>query len=1409
MRSTLAKVEKRYEGLTQLEKVHEKIILAYVGRVIAELKPLIERNDSENESLLNGLDAFLKRNARLVTNNMLSYTSRTLPEINALIYTIAVYVYEAEKNKRHLLNIVLPELKGLYPLAPLQQKYPELGSDAIHSVEDLQHIMNMHVLGDGGHYLLPVRLVLNEEDEWHNPYYDLFLSENMPELAWVSETEKKRLLNHSAKVQTLQYAREKKNRIENDPASFLGHLNAFIRSLKASSVDGVGIEDRAADSSFKEIYDFFVYYDALQDEKDKIPNEIQGEIERIRFYAGSKESFLIEQLDGKEVVSPSIESCLQTRYNYLERIKRSHEKLLLTIACDEEFKKEQLEAAREELEAYKSDFINEYESNQYIGRESLGFNLALLKELNIKLTFKDFQDVVALKDFSVTEIAEVLSSEESRAEIFAAIGTIENCLILSIELSLQKLEVLLSGISGYFPFQEEDVTHWSYVENRIFLEELSSFLMPLDENRARLVIQIFSNKLSSFVTRGYTFSHLCKVQPSYVIKIFYELLKHSLCDSIGDSDDISYILSVLAPAEIMDFCKLLDASPDLTERKRYDVSGYAELFEALSPEQIIAYLNVASKDFIDIVLADNNVLEQFLSSFLLDENASNDEVELEMESKEKIAAAYDSLKNTLTHEQALYFLQFLSSEGIHDFYLALKEKGLMEVMRTRDMFCLLYAPLSEEDKTDCYKIIGNTLPTLIKTSLDFKLIMQVLDKEKIKQQTSLLGYEAMKALIESASLFHDIVPPLDQGAQWPFIKRILTDSPFLIQTTSDYLHVLELIPEEKLDALMVIITEKIETLRPMPDNSISEVTRPKFFNRSKPFVLKALPILLEKEVLNFPEIALQYYFQEYGKTNLFLNPKVKKAYEERLYNLDALASFMWGMHLHERKSFIRTFHSFLVGRLKKSADLSDFILKLPMMSAYWGRYNDKARINISVFINELKPVVNAVIRSIDDLIMLLLNLEKDYSLLKTVFDVCIDSVEGLPINIRQFERLSKLTPYPHQYDVLRMFGGAAISQVESTEDFDRLFQSINLTHCDFKLSHQIQSSLFENLKEDIGEIINSPRLVNQFLQLFDTLSVKSVLKKLSPNVLEINSWQPLFTLLQGLLTSQIKDVMASIKTVDLDKSGFQLDAFLESYHLCHDINTQTLLLQYYAETITSLFDSHESIINAVKRLEHDTFLGDDTLTPLLLLLKKEGLIDRDFMLDLLAFLSQKDISPNLRNMMRHILVTNFNDESLDVLMLGRDATEYDKELLEACFNKVWRKVFRTVGPSHYEFHHHAVSQYEVYYTLSRMVDRLIEGNNLYLAIDILKAFKAIFDRHDSVTDYELSKQSEKALREDLINALHTPDSPLYKALNTHASTIPITLWGPDGRFGFFSRETNTLRKVRDASEGKEYVRRAW
>ncbi len=248
--------------------LREKTVMIYKKTKSAQLNALLTENETNESDLISALESHLTENWSLIQGTSLCYTALPNDEMTQLLVDIAQHIAdekkrftpEADETARTPIHLLMPTIA----LESAREGFPNLGPDV-----DILQVLQTHVLGNGGLYLLPVRLVTEltlEADatkKINNPYYDLF--KGHPEnAAYVDQEESSRLMEHSPLTQAVFDTQAAYEFIASDTHDLLGQLRLLCRKLGMnSSHGGIGQAGDAAAGAYPAIIHFMEYYNKI------------------------------------------------------------------------------------------------------------------------------------------------------------------------------------------------------------------------------------------------------------------------------------------------------------------------------------------------------------------------------------------------------------------------------------------------------------------------------------------------------------------------------------------------------------------------------------------------------------------------------------------------------------------------------------------------------------------------------------------------------------------------------------------------------------------------------------------------------------------------------------------------------------------------------------------------------------------------------------------------------------------------------------------------------------------------------------------------------------------------------------------------------------------------------------------
>ena len=263
----------------------ERVIAAHHKLLLQSLRDALN-----TDAPLDRLKTLLSDNWALAHNNILSYTAHPTHLVTELLCDIATWVAEEENKK-----------PGAQPILPIQILMPTLCLDSMLPAKipsltspdlDLKKIVQTHIVGREGKYLIPITVLTLCEHDTHlskvlNYYYDALEDEKTGdpvhpvEMMHLNPDELRRLEDHSADARAWFDIKRQYEHAAKDPGHLLSHLNELTRLMSYNSAHGgIGSQEIAGDGGMTAISDFFVYYDQqlTEEQRQSVPESIQKEL---------------------------------------------------------------------------------------------------------------------------------------------------------------------------------------------------------------------------------------------------------------------------------------------------------------------------------------------------------------------------------------------------------------------------------------------------------------------------------------------------------------------------------------------------------------------------------------------------------------------------------------------------------------------------------------------------------------------------------------------------------------------------------------------------------------------------------------------------------------------------------------------------------------------------------------------------------------------------------------------------------------------------------------------------------------------------------------------------------------------------------------------------------------------------
>ncbi|WP_019216997.1 hypothetical protein [Legionella tunisiensis] len=277
---------------------------------------------------IRALKSFLADNWEMVNGTALCYTAHPDSDLTFILSAIAKLVWDNkavwmnEGESWCVLKLLMPTLStdsldgtGSYP--------------SLHEVNDVLQVLNTHILGREGKYLIPVKK-LNElagtsTTGWVNPYYDYKC--HSEEMVSISAEEYQRLIRHSDYTEALFNAHNQYEISLNEQGSLLTHLRQLSRLLYFNSKHGAGNEANAGEGAYDAIIHFNEYFSKLDKvSKGQIPAQVMVQINILLDLASNA----TQNIEG--------DICIANRRKKLEEAMHPVEQILMGIGLSSEDK---------------------------------------------------------------------------------------------------------------------------------------------------------------------------------------------------------------------------------------------------------------------------------------------------------------------------------------------------------------------------------------------------------------------------------------------------------------------------------------------------------------------------------------------------------------------------------------------------------------------------------------------------------------------------------------------------------------------------------------------------------------------------------------------------------------------------------------------------------------------------------------------------------------------------------------------------------------------------------------------------------------------------------------------------------------------------------------------------------------
>ena len=519
---------------------------AYNTKVLSELNTIVE-NTTDPAGLVLSLQAFLAENWTMINGTGLGYTAQPDSPVTDLLCDIASFV--AQERHTNILNVLMPTVC----VESIDRRYPNLEpKDEI----AIKAILRTHILGQQGNYLIPVKYLTDYDIQSGfksivNPYYDIFT--HNPSMVALPPEEVNRLVEHSRFTREVYDAQQAFESCANDQETLLGQLRLLVSHLNYNSVNGVGTETAAGTASATAIFNFMAYYDSLGDALKQVPQEVKTQIQIIKDYSSDRSK------------NTTISSCMALRRSALVSSMSAHLDILAVIRPSDETRQSLVVEARTRLVTARTQLL------QSLGQGNSGFDKAaiphrLVEQLNVRVVFDNYRDLEVFKFLSSEEIEAFCSNDNYKRSIVYAIYSLENLVLLSHQLSPERLAVLLRGL--------EPLLREGYLGN---WKDFASALMTLDKERRDVYWEQYKHYLKEALSSCNYWEH----QLDFRINNEVYHLDLSLFSGVPTGyDSVSLVFSLLAEPQQSE---LYESTKHLWRQKLSSVSELADMIKYFKP----------------------------------------------------------------------------------------------------------------------------------------------------------------------------------------------------------------------------------------------------------------------------------------------------------------------------------------------------------------------------------------------------------------------------------------------------------------------------------------------------------------------------------------------------------------------------------------------------------------------------------------------------------------------------------------------------------------------------------------------------------------------------------------------------------------------------------------------------------
>jgi len=803
IRQTARALKERYDVMNTAVSLQENAHLTYYRQALEKLDHIFNDNPEKDLrlTLTNSLQHFLFENWALINGTFLSYTALPKEEMTNLFITIAQWVAEEKNQYLRKNECLLHPLKLMMPtisVESIRKDYDELGPDS-----DISTVLQTHILGNGGLYLLPVKLVTEIElstqsTKLCNPYYDY--ASHPEQAAYLNSEEYLRLIGHSTLTQAVLDTKQDYDLWTNDSSNFLGQLTLLCQQLSFNDVSGIGTEKSAAGGAYSAIIYFMEYFNKLDDgEKEKIPNPLKQKINNLLG--------LITDPKKNDDATTRMETCVFMHRIDIINAMSNHESILSQISLSSLKKQPLIEEAKTHFQTAKNNLNTALISNDYVtGYDRLCFNFQLLTALKVPLNVSSLADLDFIKNLNTTEMTYACQHTDLPHQIIKQLTTIENLVIFFMELPAENrttflnetvvalvqqliispddLRVLLVNLSA-----EQRLIIWSALHDQLRTtitkaREFSYWLENLDSESRTEVYAIMKNTLPDMITSNSDFTKMFRYLTPEQRTEVYEAMKNRLprrmqsllnklfdsLNTIQSAEQFRYLLQYLAEEQrTIIFGALQKRLPNLI----HSANDFNTILEYLTQEQRTTLYH-ATRDHLPQLI--DGVIQgcfgMLINSPDARESAARFNGILQYLSLEQRSDIYNIIKIKLPAfiracsatpniqkqgEGLSQVLEYLSPEQCLDVCKSIK-KQLGELIKSAGDFDAILQLISSDQRTNIYAVMKNKLPSIIKNTHDYDIAKQLLSSEQQTDLSHLITLNNLKQIFsdDTAKTFNRV-----------------------------------------------------------------------------------------------------------------------------------------------------------------------------------------------------------------------------------------------------------------------------------------------------------------------------------------------------------------------------------------------------------------------------------------------------------------------------------------------------------------------------------------------------------------------------------------------------------------------------------------------------------------------------